>query len=130
MDDGISVKIYPKNMDGHAHYEHNAIGPVSCASKVYLIRPELTLILNIYGRMVAAGKWRDYAIDMLNDRAIFSVFKRTRDMPLYQIIKEPALHTKQGQWRITTTTGHIVKRGHILRDLLRYFDRHHLKPVP
>ena len=78
---------------------------------VYLIRPELTQILNIYGKMVAAGEWHDYAIDSLKELAVFSIFRRASEMPLYRIIKEPALAHKQGMWRITGMDGRTLKRG-------------------
>lgn len=99
------------------------------ASAVYLVRPELSAILNVYGRMVAAGEWHDYAIDMLPDRAIFSIFRRASERPMYSIIKEPANAAKQGMWRITGMEGQILKRGKDLKTLLRYFDRQLLKAV-
>jgi len=98
-------------------------------SAVYLVRPELSAILNVYGKMVAAGKWFDYAIDMLPDRAVFSVYRRASERPLYSIIKEPANAGKQGMWRITGMEGQILKRGKDLKTLLRYFDRQLLKSV-
>lgn len=100
------------------------------AGAVYIIRPELTQILNIYGKMVAAGEWHDYAIDTLKDFAVFSIFKRASERPLYSIVKEPALANKQGIWRITGAEGNILKRGKKLDQLLRYFDRQLLKAVP
>ena len=99
-------------------------------SAVYIIRPELTQILNIYGKMVAAGEWHDYAIDTLKDFAVFSIFKRASERPLYSIVKEPALANRQGMWRIAGTDGSILKRGKKLDQLLRYFDRQLLKAVP
>jgi hypothetical protein len=99
------------------------------ASAVYLIRPELTQILNIYGKMVAAGHWHDYAIDTLSDYAAFSIFRRASEMPMYRIIKEPALASKQGMWRIMGMDGQILKRGKDLATLLRYFDRQLVKAV-
>lgn len=95
----------------------------------YFMRGELMSILNIYGRMVTAGEWRDYAIDHLKDRAVFSIFRRTSEMPLYRIIKEPARVRQQGAWRIIGMDGRIVKRGHELSQLLRYFDRHLVKAI-
>lgn len=96
---------------------------------VYFMRAELTRILNIYGTMVAAGQWHDYAIAHLDDLAIFSIFKRASDMPQYRIIKDPALAQKQGAWRITGREGQILKRGKDLPMMLRYFDKLHLKSV-
>ena len=96
---------------------------------VYFVRSELTQILNIYGRLVAAGEWRDYAIDHLKDEAVFSVFRRASEMPHYKIIKEPALANMQGAWRIVGANGQILKRGKEVKTLLHYFDRHLLKAV-
>ncbi len=96
---------------------------------VYFIRPELSQILNVYGRMVSAGEWRDYAIDHLSQQAIFSIFRRTSEMPLYRIIKEPSLASQQGAWRIMGMDGQVLKRGKMLDQLLRFFDRHLLKAL-
>lgn len=99
-------------------------------SIIYFVRPELTRILNVYGRMVSAGQWHDYAIDHLEDFAVFSIFRRASEMPLYRIFKDPSLAQKQGIWRITGMNGQILKRGKDLPTLLRYFDRQLLKAVP
>jgi Protein of unknown function (DUF2794) len=99
-------------------------------SAVYIVRTELIQILNIYGKMVAAGEWHDYAIDTLKDLAIFSIFRRASEMPMYRIIKEPSLANKQGMWRITSMDGSTLKRGKQLDILLRYFDRKLVKAVP
>ena len=90
-------------------------------------RPELGLILNVYGQMVAAGHWKDYAIDMLKDRAVFSIYRRASEMPLYQIIKRPHLKDKQGQYSVTAPGGLIMKRGHDLRAVLRVFGKQRFK---
>ncbi|MEX0406204.1 DUF2794 domain-containing protein [Aquibium sp. LZ166] len=87
-------------------------------------RRELDQILRIYGRMVAANEWRDYAIDHLQDRAVFSVFRRTSEVPLFQIVKDPKLARKQGAYSVVAATGHILKRGHELARVLNVFDRH------
>ena len=86
-------------------------------------RRELDQILRLYGRMVAANEWRDYAIDHLADRAVFSVFRRTSETPLYSITKNPALARKQGTWSVTSATGLILKRGHELARVLLVFDK-------
>ena len=86
-------------------------------------RRELDLILRIYGRMVATGEWRDYAIDHLRDRAVFSVFRRTSEVPLFQIVKTPSLQRKQGAYSVVAATGLILKRGHELARVLTVFDR-------
>lgn len=85
-------------------------------------RRELDHILRIYGRMVAANEWRDYAIDHLADRAVFSVFRRTSETPLYRIAKTPALARKQGMWSVISSTGTILRRGHDLTKVLTVFD--------
>ena len=86
-------------------------------------RRELDQILRLYGRMVAANEWRDYAIDHLSDRAVFSVFRRTSETPLYSITKNPALARKQGMWSVVSATGLILKRGHELASVLSVFDK-------
>jgi hypothetical protein len=86
-------------------------------------RRELDQILRIYGRMVAAGEWRDYAIDHLPDRAVFSVFRRTSEVPLFQIAKMPKLARRQGAFAVIAAGGVILKRGHELARVLGVFDR-------
>jgi hypothetical protein len=86
-------------------------------------RRELDAILWIYGRMVGEGEWRDYAIDHLKDRAVFSVFKRSGEMPLYRIEKNPKLAAKQGAFSVVNTAGMILKRGHDLKQVLKVFDK-------
>jgi hypothetical protein len=93
------------------------------ASEVTFSRRELDRILSLYGRMVAAGEWRDYAIDFLKDRAVFSVFRRTSEMPLYRIEKNPRLGKRQGAYSVVSATGHILRRGHELERVLRVLDR-------
>jgi hypothetical protein len=86
-------------------------------------RRELDQILRLYGRMVATNEWRDYAIDHLSDRAVFSVFRRTSETPLYSITKNPSLARRQGMWSVISATGHILKRGHELAGVLSVFDK-------
>lgn len=86
-------------------------------------RRELMQILDVYGRMVAAGEWRDYAIDMLREVAVFSVYRRTSEMPLYRIEKRPKLRAKQGAYAVIAANGLVLKRGHDLRQVLRVFDK-------
>lgn len=85
-------------------------------------RRELDQMLRLYGEMVAAGEWRDYAIDHLKDRAMFSVYRRTSEVPLFQIVKTPALARRQGMWSVVAATGLILKRGHELAQVLRVFE--------
>ena len=85
-------------------------------------RRELDLILRLYGRMVAANEWRDYAIDHLADRAVFSVYRRASEVPLFQIIKDPKLARRQGAFAVVAAGGRILKRGHELARVLGIFD--------
>jgi len=100
--------------------EHRAHVP---ASEVTFSRRELDRILNLYGRMVAAGEWRDYAIDFLKDRAVFSVFRRASEVPLYRIEKNPRLARRQGAYSVISATGLIVRRGRELDRVLDVLDR-------
>lgn len=77
----------------------------------------------MYGRKVAAGEWRDYAIDMHRERAVFSVFRRSSEWPLYRVVKNPRLARRQGAYAVLAPTGLILKRGHDLRNVLRVIDR-------
>jgi hypothetical protein len=86
-------------------------------------RPELDRLLRLYGRMVAAGQWRDYAIDGLSDAAVFSVYERASQAPLYRIEKRPELARRQGAWAVIGQAGMILRRGHELDQVLRFFDR-------
>lgn len=86
-------------------------------------RKELDQLLNLYGKMVAAGEWRDYAIDHLTDRAVFSVYRRTSEVPLFQIVKNPKLARKQGAFSVVAAGGRILKRGHELPRVLKVFDK-------
>lgn len=86
-------------------------------------RHELGKILNIYGRMVATGAWRDYAIDHLADRAVFSIFRRASEVPLFRVEKNPKLANKQGAYSVIAASGLIMKRGHELERVLRVFDK-------
>jgi hypothetical protein len=84
---------------------------------------ELRGILDLYGRKVAAGEWRDYAIDFLKDRAVFSVFRRTSEIPIYRIEKNPKLSRKQGAYSVISATGLILRRGPELERVLRVLDK-------
>lgn len=86
-------------------------------------RLELNRILNLYGRMVANGEWRDYAIDFLKDRAVFSIFRRASEVPIYRIEKDPRLARKQGAYSVIAASGQILRRGHELDRVLLVIDR-------
>ncbi len=92
-------------------------------------RRELQIIMNIYGRMVQAGEWRDYAIDTLPDRVVFAIFRRASEMPIYRIEKQPKLVNRQGQYAVLGAAGQVLKRGRELPQLLRVFERKLLKLV-
>jgi hypothetical protein len=92
-------------------------------NQVTFTRRELNRIFDLYGRKVAAGEWRDYAIDFLKDRAVFSVFRRSSETPLYRIEKDPKLARKQGAFSVISATGLIVRRGHELDRVLRSIDK-------
>lgn len=107
-----------KHKGGRGQY-----GPIS------FDRRELTQLLGMYGRKVAEGEWRDYAIDMHREKAVFSVFRRSSEYPLYRIEKAPRLARRQGVYAVIAPTGLILKRSHDLRNVLRVIDRN-LRLVP
>lgn len=92
-------------------------------------RQELGMIMSVYGRMVAAGEWRDYALSFLGDVAICSVFRRAAETPVYRIEKRPALRNAQGMYAILGIDGRILRRGHDLRMVLRLFERRLIRTV-
>jgi Protein of unknown function (DUF2794) len=93
------------------------------ANEVTFNRRELDRLLRLYGRKVAAGEWRDYAIDFLKDRAVFSVFRRACEVPIYRIEKNPKLGRRQGAYSVISATGHILRRGQELDRVLGALDR-------
>ena len=103
--------------------------PAPRQASVFFERRELERLLRLYGRMVAAGEWRDYAMDGLADAAVFSVFRRTSEAPLYRIEKRPALARKQGAWAVIGEGGMILRRGHELEQVLRFFDKGRFKVI-
>ncbi len=92
-------------------------------------RKELGLILRLYGQMVAAGEWRDYGISCLRDLAVFSVFRRTAENPLYRIEKRPRLRGKQGLYAVVGMDGQVLRRGHDLPSVLRVLERKLIRAV-
>ncbi len=107
--------------------QNAALPPRRRADPVAFTRSELTRILGLYGQFVAAGDWRDYAIDCLDDAAVFSIYRRASEVPLYRIEKRPKLARKQGAYLVVSMSGEILKRGHELAQVLRVFDRQKLK---
>jgi hypothetical protein len=100
-----------------------ATGATAPLHQVTFDRRELDRILGLYGRMVADGEWRDYAIDFLKDRAVFSIFRRASEVPIYRIEKNPKLARKQGAYSVISATGLIMRRGHELERVLRVLDK-------
>ena len=86
-------------------------------------RQELTIILNMYGRKVSKGEWKDYSIDATIQSAIFSVYRTSHERPIYMIHKDPKLAKKQGAFYITSLNGQVLKRGHNLKNILKYFEK-------
>ena len=98
-------------------------------SQIGFDRTELTRILDLYGRMVAAGHWRDYAIELGRDAAIFAAFRRAAERPEFRIEKRPDLRNKQGMWALVGEHGAVVKRGHELGPVLAPVERRLMKLV-
>ena len=104
--------------------------PVSgIPQQVAFDRRELSLILSVYGRMVAAGEWRDYGMSFLKDVAVFSIFRRSAEHPIYRVEKRPRLRDKQGMYAVIGMDGRILKRGHDLRVVLRVLERKLIRAV-
>src|ERR1700753_2426382 len=107
----------------------DAFAPQPASPVVFFDRRELDQLLRLYGRQVPAGEWRDYAIDGLKDSAVFSVFRRASENPLYRIEKHPALARRQGAWAVVGQGGLILRRGHELTQVLKVFDTGRFKVV-
>ena len=103
--------------------------PEPATPQVFFERKELDAILRVYGRMVAAGDWKDYALETAKDHVAFCVFRRATEAPLYRIEKRPALARKQGAWSVLAPGGLVLRRGHELEPVLRLFDAKTLRVV-
>jgi hypothetical protein len=103
--------------------------PNAADTQVVFHRTELSVILSLYGRMVSAGEWRDYGISHLRDVAVFSVFRRTAEHPLYRIEKRPKLRGRQGQYAVIGMDGQVLKRGQDLKTVLRVLERKLIRAV-
>lgn len=103
--------------------------PARSGGQVSFDRTELGAILGLYGRMVAAGEWRDYAMSFLREVAVFSVFRRAAEHPIYRIEKHPRLRGRQGMYAVIALDGRILKRGHDLPGVLRVLERRLIRPV-
>ena len=101
----------------------------SIPQQVSFHRTELQPILSVYGRMVALGEWRDYGISSLRDVAVFSIFRRTAENPIYRIEKRPKLKQRQGQYCVIGIDGQVLKRGHDLAAVLRVLERKLIRAV-
>ena len=122
MSDAEPISLYPGYGAGGAISQpQRASSPVP--SVVVFNRRELSAILDVYGRQVAAGEWRDYAIDHGRETASFSIFRRTSEVPLYRIEKNPRLARRQGAYSVVAVTGLILKRGHDLARVLEVLDK-------
>ncbi|MEW6641373.1 MAG: DUF2794 domain-containing protein [Pseudomonadota bacterium] len=108
---------------GESRGTERVAASVPSQSRVTFNRLELNRILNLYGRMVAEGEWRDYAIDFLKDHAVFSIFRRASEVPLYRIVKDPKLARRQGAYSVVAQGGQILRRGHELDRVLLVIDR-------
>ncbi|HEX3756070.1 MAG TPA: DUF2794 domain-containing protein [Rhizomicrobium sp.] len=113
----------------HRAFARNGQGTRDGSCQTRFDRHELGRILAIYGRMVAAGEWRDYALDFLEEVAVFSIFRRSSEMPLFRVEKRPKLHGRQGQYAVIAAGGLVLKRGHELAQVLKIFDRKILKAL-
>lgn len=98
-------------------------------AEVSFDRRELGVILSLYGRMVAAGEWRDYGISCLRGLAVFSVFRRTAETPLYRIEKRPQMRARQGMYAVLGMDGQVLRRGHDLAVVLRVLERKLIRPI-
>ncbi|WP_371225708.1 DUF2794 domain-containing protein [Roseovarius sp. 2305UL8-3] len=111
------------------YHSATSVPPSQGTPQVAFHRTELSVILSLYGRMVAAGEWRDYGISCLRDVAIFSIFRRTAEHPLYRIEKRPKLRARQGQYAVIAMDGQILKRGNDLKTVLRVLERKMIRAV-
>ncbi len=114
-------------MTGHSPIPFRPLAGNS--GRVSFDKGELGVILTIYGRMVAAGEWRDYGISSLGEVAVFAVFRRTAELPLYRIEKRPRLRNRQGLYSVIGMDGRILRRGHELKTVLRVLERKLIRAV-
>ena len=103
--------------------------PAPLPDQVVFDRAELGAILTVYGRFVAAGEWRDYGMSFLRDVAVFSIFRRAAEHPIYRVEKRPRLRARQGMYSVIGMDGQILKRGHDLKTVLKVFDRKLIRAV-
>ena len=118
-----SGDVDPSQSFGGGSPVRSGTASMQAPNQVTFSRRELNRIFDLYGRKVAAGEWRDYAIDFLKDRAVFSVFRRASEVPIYRIEKDPRLARKQGIYSVISASGLILRRGHELDRVLLVIDR-------
>jgi len=114
----FSPRTSGAGVNGSSAFTRPTIAPA-----VFFTRLELSAIFNLYGRKVAAGEWRDYAIDFGREKAVFSAFRHTSEVPLYRIEKNPRLARRQGAYSVVAATGLILKRGHDLNRVLLVLEK-------
>ncbi len=119
MDDQEPIVPFPAWGSGPRPGDDKTRDPGRGPVRVAFDRKELNLILNLYGQFVAAGEWRDYALDFGREQATFSVFRHASEQPLYRVVKDPALARKQGIYSVIAQGGLILKRGQDLAQVLR-----------
>lgn len=127
FDNFLALARNPFKTQGRMQVTPDQMRAVARPDAVAFTREELSKILGLYGQFVAAGEWRDYAIDHLKDAAVFSIFRRAAETPVYRVEKRPALAARQGAYAVVSMTGAIVKRGHDLAQVLKAFDRRRFK---
>lgn len=127
MSDSEPIAFRPRN--GASQSGGPTLQPPHVAAQVAFDRRELNEILNVYGRQVAAGEWRDYAMDFGRETATFSIYRRASEWPLYRIEKTPKNARKQGAYSVVTATGLILKRGHELKRVLEVLEKRRLHLV-
>jgi hypothetical protein len=122
VSDSEPIIFRPKAGTAPSPAQHGA-GQRRDPSTTVFDRRELSDILALYGRKVAAGEWRDYAMDFGRETAVFSVYRRTSEWPIYRIEKNPRNARKQGAYSVISATGHILKRGHELKRVLEVLEK-------
>lgn len=118
-----SVDSEPAREDPTVLRVFPASRPTAAPSVVSFDRRELGEILRLYGRKVAEGEWRDYALDFTPNCAVFSIFRRTSEVPLYKVVKDPRLARRQGAYAVVTGAGMVLRRGHELARVVSVLDR-------
>lgn len=124
QENSAPATIVPLRHDNRASAPAQPLpNPAALAPQITFDRFELNALLGLYGRKVADGEWRDYALDFLKDRAVFSVFRRSTEYPLYRIEKNPKFARKQGAYSVVSAAGQILKRGHELARVLAVLEK-------